>query len=451
MVLQTSEDFVKTVQKSGLIPSEIFDGFIQKYNPNQKPTDLATALINSQLITSFQAEQLLQGKTRGYDLGRYRILKRLGGGSTGVVFQCEHHVMKHQVAIKVLSRDLIEQYPGALDRFRREARAASSLDHPNVVKTYDLDEDDGRHFLVMEYVDGTNLEKMVEKNGPLPIDQAVNLICQALQGLHYIHDCGLVHRDLKPGNLFLNKEGVVKILDLGLVRFTDDRQDNLTVQQGSLIMGSIDFMAPEQAEQSSYVDVRADIYSLGASLYYLLTGSLPLPEGSAPQKIMALQFHVPKSIRSMRPEVDSALEVIINKMMSKNPVNRYSTPELAFQALQRWLQMATAPKEPIVPLSRTETASPMVGVDAVRMKSPLYETRSLLSIELDENTTPYNHKEDQLIPINRPKVPIDSRPDVSLPDLPKSGTTFLSRWVIRLSLAAIIVLVAYIFINSGNN
>jgi eukaryotic-like serine/threonine-protein kinase len=366
MLLQTCDEFVKTLRKSALVADDRINSFLENHPQAGNPTDLAKSMIQAELITAFQAEQLLQGKTRGYDLGRYRILKKLGGGSTGIVFLGEHLVMKHRVAIKVLSNNHMQTEPTALARFRREARAASSLQHPNIVKTIDLDEDDGRHYLVMEYVEGTALD-VIGKRQPVPITEVVNFMIQAMDGLQHIYTSGLVHRDLKPGNLLLDKQGVVKILDLGLARFIDDnRGDNITIQQGQMILGTLDFMAPEQADKSSEVDIRADIYSMGSTMYYMLCGQSPVPDGPMTSKIIALQFQTAKPIRQMRSEVDSELESIMNKMMAKEPKNRYQQPRECKEALQQWLEKrrgsqsgttttATYPVEPSRRINQTGT------------------------------------------------------------------------------------------------
>lgn len=344
MLLQTCDDFVRTVRKSGLLADEQIEHFLNRPKVPDSPLALAKAMIAADLITGFQAEQLLQGKSRGFDIGRYRILKRLGGGSTGTVFLCEHLIMHHRVALKILSREWMDHEPTALARFRREARSASALQHPNIVKTIDLDQDGDRHYLVMEYVEGVALDVLLKHKKTLPIRETVGFVIQALQGLQHIHECGMIHRDLKPGNLLLDHDGLVKILDLGLARFTDHRAENLTIQQGSLIVGTVDFMSPEQAGASSQIDIRSDVYSLGATLYMLLTGKTVVPEGTTSSKILALQFHPPKPIQLLRPEVDGKLDAIIGRMIAKNPALRPQAPREAISALNEWLRTASTPQ-----------------------------------------------------------------------------------------------------------
>ena len=192
----------------------------------------------------------------------------------------------------------------------------------------------------MEYVDGCSLDELRKTKATLPVEDVVNYGIQALRGLQHIADSGLVHRDIKPGNLLVDKQGTIKILDLGLARFTDERSDNLTVQQGVEILGTVDFMAPEQSLDGPWVDHRADIYSLGASLYFMLTGKTPLPDGPSHSKILAAQIHVPTRMSQIRPEIDPRLEEIVGKMMAKTPDRRYQHARDVIAALIAWQKNA---------------------------------------------------------------------------------------------------------------
>src|SRR5262249_7237584 len=199
---------------------------------------------------------------------------------------CEHKSMRRRVALKVLPASQAQD-PALVDRFFREARAVAALDHPNLVRAHDFDHDGKLHFIVMEYVDGNSLQNIVATHGPLDVTRAAHYIRQVALGLHQAHQAGLVHRDIKPGNLLLDRGGIVKILDLGLARFFHDKADKLTQQydEGS-ILGTADYLAPEQAVDSHEVDIRADLYSLGATFYFLLTGAPPFGEGTISQKLI---------------------------------------------------------------------------------------------------------------------------------------------------------------------
>ena len=217
-------------------------------------------MIDAGLITKFHADQLLRGKHRGYFLGKYKLLERIGLGGMGQVFLAEHVSMRRQVALKVLPPEMsTNEY--TRERFMREARAAGQLNHPNLVRAMDVDGEGEVLYLVLEYIDGVTLHDLVAQNGPLDPHRAANYLWQAANGLAYVNACGLIHRDVKPANILVDRLGVVKILDLGLVR-SQVEDDDLTRGQGVKILGTADFLAPEQAIDCSSVDVRADLYAL---------------------------------------------------------------------------------------------------------------------------------------------------------------------------------------------
>src|SRR5262249_47771286 len=211
----TVERLLELVRKSGIIESERLDEYLRQNPP--LPTDpraAADQLVAEGLLTRFQRDQLLRGKWRGFTLGKYRVLERLGRGGMGTVFLAEHVVMRRLVAIKVLPEGRAEE-PAAVSRFHREARAAAVLDHPNVIRAHDVDCEGKVHFLVMEYVDGVSLQALVEGAGPLDVVRACHYVYQTAAGLHSLHQAGLIHRDVKPGNILVDRQGTVKLLDLG--------------------------------------------------------------------------------------------------------------------------------------------------------------------------------------------------------------------------------------------
>jgi len=342
----TVEELLDLIQKSGVADEAKVKSLLKKLKqdnaiPNE-PGKLAGLLVREALLTYFQAEQLLQGKWKRFSIGKYKVLEKLGSGGMGQVFLCEHKLMRRRVAVKVLPTAKADD-EASLGRFYREARAVAAVDHPNIVRAYDIDQDDNLHFLVMEYVDGTNLQDLVKKFGPLDPVRACHYIYGASVGLQHAHEIGLVHRDIKPGNILLDRSGVVKILDMGLARFFHDDTDNLTKQYDENILGTADYLSPEQAEDSHTVDIRSDIYSLGATFYYLLAGNQPFPEGSIPQKLIWHRSREPRSIRSIRPEVPDGIAAIVAKMMAKKPEDRYAIPADVMNALSVWVSSPIAP------------------------------------------------------------------------------------------------------------
>ncbi len=342
----TLDEFLLLVQRSGLVADDRLDEFLRELDASRSmpadPAQLADRCVRAGLLTFLQAEQLLQGKWRGFAIGKYKVLERIGFGGMGQVYLCEHERMRRKVAVKVLPTT--GQEPGALERFEREARAAAALDHPNIVRAFDLDQAGDLHFLVMEYIDGPTFYDLVRQNGPLEVPRACHYVRQAALGLQHAHEHGLVHRDIKPSNLVVDRHGMVKVLDLGLARFHNDHADRITQKyDANHVLGTADYVAPEQTRDSSAVDIRADIYSLGSTFYFLLTGRPPFPDGSVQQKLLWHRSKEPEPIRSLRPEVPIGVTVIVEKMMAKQPERRFPTPLELAHVLAPWTQAPVPP------------------------------------------------------------------------------------------------------------
>lgn len=291
---------------------------------------LANGLVGAGLLTQWQAKKVLAGRGRGYFLGSYKLLRPLGKGGMGVVYLGEHRVMKRPMALKILSPESALD-ARRIERFQSEARATAQLDHPNIVRAYDFSEDNGRCFIVMEYVEGIDLQFAVQRDGVMSIAAALDAMMQAASGLAHAHGRGIVHRDIKPGNLLLRLDGVLKISDMGLARI--GWQGEAPNEAGkSRLMGTSEFLAPEQALDSRSVDGRADIYSLGCTLYYLLTGKPPYPASTTSQRIAKHQTSAAPDIRATRRDCPAALSDLAMRMMAKRPEDRIpSATELLFQ------------------------------------------------------------------------------------------------------------------------
>ena len=340
------ETFVAVVRKSGLIDNERLQRALLEFTPsggvNETAVQLADRLIAANLLTRWQADKLLQGKHRGYFLGKYKLLSLLGKGGMSSVYLAEHLLMRRQCALKVLPAKRVGD-SSYLERFHREAQAAASLDHPNIVRAYDVDhQQDGNrqiHFLVMEYVEGSSLQDLVPEKGMTSFLDAAEYARQAALGLQHAHENGMVHRDIKPGNLLVDPNGVVKILDLGLARFfkVDEGSEALTLRHDEKVLGTADYLAPEQALDSHSVDSRADLYSLGCTLYFMVTGQPPFIEGTLAQRLLAHQVKTPPTVESLRPDIPISLAVIIRKMMEKRPADRYATAADLENALFNWI------------------------------------------------------------------------------------------------------------------
>ncbi|HEY7326692.1 MAG TPA: protein kinase [Gemmataceae bacterium] len=343
----TIDEFLELVRKSEVVDERKLATYLEKARAAQSlpdaPTALAEVLVRDGLLTQFQAEQFLQGKWKRFCLGKYKVLEKLGAGGMGIVYLCEHKLMRRRVAVKVLPETGSDD-SASLDRFYREARAVAALDHPNIVRAYDIDQDNNLHFLVMEHVDGSSLQEIVKKTGPMDALRASHYIRQAALGLQHAHDAaGIVHRDIKPGNILVDRNGIVKILDMGLARFFHDEEDALSHQNDDDVLGTADYLAPEQALDSNSVDIRADIYSLGATFYFCLTGRTPFTEGTIAQKLIWHQTRQPKPISQLRPDVPEGVVAIVEKMMAKDSNQRPQTPQEVAEALTPWTQTPIPP------------------------------------------------------------------------------------------------------------
>jgi len=255
---------------------------------------------------------------------RYRLLEKLGEGSMGAVFKAHDAKLDRTVAIKIMAVDLVK-HPDALARFQREARALAKVSHPGIVQAFDCGEDRGQHFLVMEYVDGRSLMEVLRGHGKIPPTIAADHVHQAALALYHAHERGLIHRDIKPLNLLLATSGQVKVLDLGLARFAQDHLGESALTRENSGMGTPDYMAPEQFTQAHHADARSDIYSLGCTLFHLITGQVPFPGTSLAGKMRAHEEQEPPSIEELCPEAPVGLALTIRRMLAKKPADRFQT------------------------------------------------------------------------------------------------------------------------------
>jgi serine/threonine-protein kinase len=341
----------------------------------QDPKALTRDLVKRGWLTAFQARQILAGQCSDLIIGPYKLIDQLGEGGMGQVFKALHHHMGRIVALKVVRQELIAEEK-ALRRFQREVRATAQLSHPNIVTVFDADKAGSVHYLAMEFIDGSDLSVLVRETGPQPVATACDYIRQAALGLHHAHQCGLIHRDVKPSNLLVTRSpqpGIVKILDLGLAcpaRLTgDDPQGSVLTLDGTVV-GTPDYMAPEQAKNSRGVDHRADLYSLGCTLYYLLTARLPFPDGNALEKLLKHQTDAPYPIELIRPDVPEGVLAIVARMTAKSPADRYQSGDEVARALEPYCAGVKAPgSQPIlelVPIEPGTLTTPLPAVPAGR-------------------------------------------------------------------------------------
>lgn len=338
------------------------EGFIRVAPDYLIPDDariVGQKLVEAGLLTKWQIERLLDGKSRGFFLGKYKLMGQLGKGGMSTVYLAEHQVMKQLRALKVLPRNRVAD-TSYLARFHLEARATATLDDPNIVRIHDVDNVEDTHFIVMEYVRGNDLQQLLnaleernkgkakpEDKAFLPIADAVDYMIQSADGLAHAHEKGLIHRDIKPANLLLDERGVVKILDLGLALINDSQLASLTIEYNENVLGTADYLSPEQALNSHTVDYRSDIYSLGCTFYSLLTGHAPFHDGNIAQRLARHQSIMPNPIDKERPDCPAALAAICWRMIQKKPEDRYKSAQEVATALRQWQATAGVAKRSV--------------------------------------------------------------------------------------------------------
>ncbi len=323
-------------------------------------------------------------------VGRYEVLAHIATGGMGAVYRAVDRDLKREVALKILNPELVV-HPGIMERFRREARAAASLHHENIVGVYEFGEDKGSHFIAMEFVEGEDLHTYVHRKGRLAVDEACEVLEQALRALQHAHEQGVVHRDIKPSNFLIthkNDKLCLKLADMGLAR--QQREEDFRLTRAGTTVGTIDYMAPEQARDSDTADGRSDIYSLGCTLFHMLTGRAPFPEGSIVERMYKHLETQPPDIRTLNAEVPGGLAYILARMLAKKPEQRYQTPQDALDDLARMDTLGMgSPSHPDILAGLLDAGSP-AAVEPVRRRTVNPETspRTLPRGGLDSPTVP---------------------------------------------------------------
>jgi len=332
--------FLELLEKSELLSPQRYEAAVRKFSLDEMPSgyEAAKTLVLNGVLSRFQADRLMQGRYRGFFIGNYKVLEILGVGGMGWVYTAEDLETGKVVALKVLS----EHHKHIVDmqaRMRLEVRAGQKLNHPNIVHAYKSEHKGDVDFLITDFVEGVNLQELLGLRGRFSVAQACDFVRQAAKGLQHAHERGLIHRDIKPANLIVDRTGNVKILDFGLALIPEDEDEfSLAMIFGHDCLGTDDFIPPEQIRDSYSVDARADIYSLGCTLYLLLTGHIPYPLKTTKEKLRAHLKKKPVPLKHYLPELPDEIVAIVEKMMAKDPENRYQTAEEVAEALEPYAE-----------------------------------------------------------------------------------------------------------------
>lgn len=365
----TLDQLLRDLVQYGFMPATDLSGYLDTFPPEKRPREaetLAGELVRDEKLTRFQATMLLDGKGDRLLLGDYLLSDKIGEGGMGQVVKAVHRARGQVAAVKVLRVEWLESRT-AVQRFHQEVEVATRLKHENIVATYDAGVQDGTHYLAMEYVEGCDLAAMLDRGGALPVSVAVGYVLQAAKGLEYAHSHGVIHRDIKPANLLLDRNGTIKILDMGLARIDEPEEAGVgatlaeRLTRTGQMLGTVDYVSPEQAADTRSADHRSDIYSLGCTLYRLLTGKPVYGGESAVQKLMAhCEAEIP-SLADSLPEIPAKLCDVFVRMVAKKPEDRYQSMAEVIGDLQECLEpgQTVVRREPGA--DRGEPAGPSVG------------------------------------------------------------------------------------------
>ncbi len=434
MAASQKASFRQAALASGLLTKQELDEEIAALRSAQSShrvseRALARRFVELGKLNAWQAEQLLNGRVK-WNLGPYRILDAIGQGGMGQVFQAEHTIMRRLVAIKVLP--LSKSTPEAIQSFRREVQAQAQLDHENLVRAYDAGQDGNVHYLVTEYVPGLDLRKFIKQHGRLDMHTAAALICQAARGLEHAHSRGLIHRDVKPGNLLVTPDGRCKVSDLGLAGYLhEDDEKGHTV-------GTADYLSPEQITTPSKLTTSCDIYSLGCTLYYAVTGKVPFPGGTTREKARKHCYDQPIDPRRLNPDLEPDFVDVLADLMAKKPEDRIPSAAAVIEKLAPWAG------EDWLVAAQARSAARQQESTLRNTFNALNDTKPLVLDDPDDRQESGSVSSDGTLPVGmagEETLPLDSQTRFALPE-PGLPTAV---WIaVTLGIMAVLVLIGVI-------
>lgn len=388
--MPTVDDFLRTILKSGLLEREQLGQALRAVAADRRsdPVAVAEHLVHAGLLTRFQARKLLQGAHGGLKLGPYRLLTPIGKGGMGTVFLARDTRNNQILALKILPPKKAREEPRMLARFRREMDMNQRVDHPHVAWTYDASIINDIHYIAMEFIPGKSLHRIVAAEGPLKVPRAARLFAELCSALDHCHERGIIHRDIKPSNVVITPNDHAKLLDLGLALIEGETGVDREVIGGEgYIVGTMDYISPEQASNSATVTRRSDLYGLGCTLYYSLTGRVPFPGGTPKEKLQRHKTEWPEPVSRFNSEVPMGFAALVGKTLMKDPSARYGSALELRDELLKWCK-----DEKVRPLDRPED-------DGYREAVSALDTGDLVSTETEPLTV----------------LPVEDEPAVVLP------------------------------------
>ncbi len=435
----TASNFWKAALRSGLIDDEGLTASLDGIDLATCPPDsferrLARRAVESGRLTLWQAQQLALGRWQGLKIGKYVLLDVIGHGGMGRVYLAQDTRLRRRVAMKVLSRQR-NSNPRAVARFEREARIGGQLQHEHLIRVYDDGEVFDQRFLVMEYVDGKNVEQLLEEHGRLPPGLAAELARQVALGLDHLHRKGLLHRDVSTSNILVDRDGTAKLTDLGLAFDLDD--PDVITREGSTV-GNFNYISPEQSRDSRGIDIRSDIYSLGCTLYHMIGGRVPFPVHTLPEKLLAHQSSEPAPLTRLEPGCPAELEAIVRRMMRKAPAERFATPAEVALALAPFASGPTPLDRIAVAVGQTRSRGPAPGAEEVAYAAVWIDSDPEMG--LDGGPAPDTGSQDVFRNIELDNAP--PQPPSTAPDPPETRRNLSPSLVAAIVLAVLAGLVA---------
>jgi serine/threonine protein kinase len=367
-IQQSVDDFLRTVLRSGLLDREQLQGALRAVPLDQRgdPGAVAEHLVRTGKLSRFQAAKLREGTALGLKLGSYQVLAPIGRGGMGTVYLARDSRGDMLLALKVLSPKRAREEERVLERFRREMEISQRVAHPNLAWTYEVGVWQGVYYIAMEYIPGKSLYRLVGEEGPLAVPRAARLVAEVASALDHAHDQGLVHRDLKPSNVMVTPNDHAKVLDLGLALIQGEAPGDRRVVGGQgYVVGTMDYIAPEQADDATKVDRRSDLYALGGTLYFALTGRPPFPGGTTQEKLHRHRTQEPTPVEELRPGLPADFLALVRRLMAKRPEDRFATAAEVKAELEKWVS-----GEPVRPMDQRGDSGYRHAVAALEEAAP---------------------------------------------------------------------------------